>query len=119
MLQSEQFSLKSVISVTDDLASVAHAPGSALVGNNKKDDVDNTEAFIIHSDHLTNVELKKVESSDKNRFCQTGGQNSRLAFKEKLNNPSHNISEIHPMTERPAERASIDSLYSANQLRYP
>jgi len=51
-LPSDQYSLKSVHSVIDDLPSATRAPTGAMEAKSKKDDVVNTEAFIIHSDHL-------------------------------------------------------------------
>jgi hypothetical protein len=43
-----------------------------------------------------------------------------MVFKDKLDVQNCFTAEEHPMTERPGERASIDSLYSANNnVRYP
>jgi hypothetical protein len=84
----------------------------------EKEEMDDTEAFITHSDHLAKGDSK--DSEKEKQYYLTGLQPNRMVFKDKLDVQNCFTAEEHPMTERPGERASIDSLYSANNnVRYP
>ena len=68
---SEVFSMNSVQSMPSK-----SKDGNGVVSRNGKDDVDDTEAFITHSDHLAKAEIKDGDTEKK--FNQTGLQNTRL-----------------------------------------
>jgi hypothetical protein len=106
---SEVFSMNSVQSVP---SLVKDSNGDCI--RISKDDVDDTEHFITHSDHLAKVEQNEVELMEK-KFNLTGMQNTRLMLQDRLVEHGNFSMEEHPNTERHADRASIDSLYSAEE----
>jgi hypothetical protein len=96
-VRQESVSLKSGLSVP------SLTQGTGIDQAKDKEEMDDTEAFITHSDHVAKGEPNE-------QYCLTLAQPNRMI--QKLEVPNSFSSEEHPNTERQAELASIDSLYS-------